>query len=188
VCQHALLLQAHLSGGEWVELLSAEHPGIAEVKWCRNRFRPFLCIGPQVTHAVLLFPCNPDGARQPTHNDLPQAALPCANHVCAWRRPRAISPGLQWRFTLRYKGAFKVGGLFVKEVLCNCDDEWRSKRPCMGAQADVAPGKRDAEEFIEVHRVGVAQLRELLTSADMLLPSMTTSFLALDRLQTMGHL
>lgn len=44
--------QAHLSGGEWVELLAAEHPGIAEVKWCRNRFRPFLCIGPKVIHQL----------------------------------------------------------------------------------------------------------------------------------------
>lgn len=42
------MLQAHLSGGQWVELLAPEHPGIAEVKWCRNRFRPFLCIAPQV--------------------------------------------------------------------------------------------------------------------------------------------
>ena len=41
-------MQAHLSGGQWVELLAAEHPGIAEVKWCRNRFRPFLCIAPRV--------------------------------------------------------------------------------------------------------------------------------------------
>jgi hypothetical protein len=41
-------MQAHLSGGQWVELLQPEHPGIAEVKWCRNRFRPFLCIDPQV--------------------------------------------------------------------------------------------------------------------------------------------
>ncbi len=46
--------QAHLSGGEWVELLAPEHPGIAEVKWCRNRFRPFLCIGPKVTHLLAL--------------------------------------------------------------------------------------------------------------------------------------
>lgn len=44
----AVVLQAHLSGGRWVELLEPEHPGIAEVKWCRNRFRPFLCIAPQV--------------------------------------------------------------------------------------------------------------------------------------------
>lgn len=42
------MLQAHLHGGQWLELLDAEHPGIAEVKWCRNRFRPFLCIDPQV--------------------------------------------------------------------------------------------------------------------------------------------
>ena len=47
-CATFAFLQAHLSGGEWVELLAPEHPGIAEVKWCRNRFRPFLCIAPQV--------------------------------------------------------------------------------------------------------------------------------------------
>ena len=42
------MVQAHLSGGQWLELLAPEHPGIAEVKWCRNRFRPFLCIAPHV--------------------------------------------------------------------------------------------------------------------------------------------
>ena len=39
-------LQAQLEGGEWVGLLGPGHPGIAEVKWCANRFTPFLCIGP----------------------------------------------------------------------------------------------------------------------------------------------
>ena len=29
-------------------LLEDSHPGIAEVKWCRNRFKPFLCIDPKV--------------------------------------------------------------------------------------------------------------------------------------------
>lgn len=182
------LLQAHLSGGEWLELLPAEHPGIAEVKWCRNRFRPFLCIGPKVTRPVLLFPWYPDGAPRPADSDFLQAALPCGNPICNWRLPRATPRDLQWRFTVAIQGCLEVGGLFENEVLQNCHDEWRSKHPCMGEQVDVAPGKRDAEEFIEVHRVGVARLRELLTSADMLLPSMTTSFLALDRLQTMGHL
>lgn len=42
----ALLAQAQLEGGEWVDLLGPAHPGIAEVKWCANRFTPFLCIGP----------------------------------------------------------------------------------------------------------------------------------------------
>lgn len=41
-----LCLQAQLEGGEWVHLLGPGHPGIAEVKWCANRFTPFLCIGP----------------------------------------------------------------------------------------------------------------------------------------------
>ena len=40
------MLQAQLEGGEWVDLLGPGHPGIAEVKWCANRFTPFLCIAP----------------------------------------------------------------------------------------------------------------------------------------------
>lgn len=58
----------------------------------------------------------------------------------------------------------------------------------MWLQPDQDPGARDDEEFIEVHRVGTTQLREMLTSADMLLPSLTSSFLALERLQQMGQL
>lgn len=41
-----LQVQAQLEGGEWVDLLGPGHQGIAEVKWCANRFTPFLCIGP----------------------------------------------------------------------------------------------------------------------------------------------
>lgn len=39
--------QAMLAGGEWVRLLPAEHPGFAEVKWCANRFVPFLVLDPR---------------------------------------------------------------------------------------------------------------------------------------------
>lgn len=45
------LLQAELEGGEWVDLLGPDHPGIAEVKWCANRFTPFLCIDPEKASA-----------------------------------------------------------------------------------------------------------------------------------------
>ena len=55
-------------------------------------------------------------------------------------------------------------------------------------QADEAPGSRDAEEFIEVHRVSIDQLRQLVSSGNMLLPSMATCFLALERLQAMNLL
>lgn len=41
-----LARQVKLEGGEWVDLLGPDHPGIAEVKWSANRFTPFLCIGP----------------------------------------------------------------------------------------------------------------------------------------------
>ncbi|KAK9843778.1 hypothetical protein WJX81_005907 [Elliptochloris bilobata] len=59
---------------------------------------------------------------------------------------------------------------------------------CIGPQADGMPGARDAEEFIEVHRVGLAKLRALMTGGDMLLPSVATCFLALDRLRCLGHI
>lgn len=64
---------------------------------------------------------------------------------------------------------------------------WQA-RVVAGMQKDNAPGQRDAEEFIEVHRLDMAEVRRMLTACDMLLPSMTTSFLAYDRLASMGHL
>lgn len=53
----------------------------------------------------------------------------------------------------------------------------------MCAQEDEQPGIRDAEEFIEIHRVTVEQLRNIMVSGDMMLPSVTTCYLALDRLR-----
>ena len=64
----------------------------------------------------------------------------------------------------------------------------RNQALLCAVQKDESPGQRDAEEFIEVHRVDVAELKQMLTASDMLLPSMTTSFLAFDRLQSLGHL
>ena len=56
----------------------------------------------------------------------------------------------------------------------------------ISAQADGAPGARDLEEFIEVHLVGLPELRALMTGGDMLLPSVATCFLALERLRCLG--
>ena len=39
--------QAHLRGGEWVDLLPGGMPGPPESKWCQNRLRPYLCLGPE---------------------------------------------------------------------------------------------------------------------------------------------
>ena len=53
-------------------------------------------------------------------------------------------------------------------------------------QADEAPGQRDPEEaMIEVLRVGVPRLRELMRGGDMLLHSIVASHVALDRLRDM---
>jgi hypothetical protein len=40
-------LQAHLRGGQWVDLLPGGMPGPPESKWCQNRLRPYLCLGPE---------------------------------------------------------------------------------------------------------------------------------------------
>eukprot|EP01018_Ginkgo_biloba_P029162 Gb_23713 [translate_table: standard] len=39
--------QAQLQGGKLVKLISDDHPGLLEVKWCRNRFTPFLLLDPE---------------------------------------------------------------------------------------------------------------------------------------------
>ncbi|KAL6757253.1 hypothetical protein V8C86DRAFT_2629459 [Haematococcus lacustris] len=93
--------EAMLTGGELVRLIPDGHPGYAEVKWCANRFTPFLVIDPQV---------------------------------------------------------------------------------------DPDPGARDAEEYIEVLRVPVPELRRLLVSGDMMLPSIVTANLALAVLESRGLL
>lgn len=36
-----------MRGGEWMDLLPGGLPGPPESKWCQNRLRPYLCVGPQ---------------------------------------------------------------------------------------------------------------------------------------------
>ncbi|KAJ3157817.1 hypothetical protein HDU89_000196 [Geranomyces variabilis] len=36
--------ESRLSGGTWISLLPEDHEGIGELKWCRNRFIPFLVL------------------------------------------------------------------------------------------------------------------------------------------------
>ncbi|CAI5965832.1 unnamed protein product [Closterium sp. NIES-64] len=43
---HPGLLEARLRGGRLVRLIPEDHPGLLEVKWCKNRFTPFLVIDP----------------------------------------------------------------------------------------------------------------------------------------------
>ncbi|KAL4457906.1 hypothetical protein ABPG75_012771 [Micractinium tetrahymenae] len=93
--------EAQLAGGTWEPLIPESHPGIAEVKWCRNRFHSYLCVDPQ---------------------------------------------------------------------------------------PDEQPGARDQEEFIQVVHVRLPELRQMLLGGDMLLPSVATCFLVLERLQQLGRL
>lgn len=44
--------EVHLRGGELVRLLDPDHPGLLEIKWCKNRFTPFLVLDAQVRHLV----------------------------------------------------------------------------------------------------------------------------------------
>ena len=62
------------------------------------------------------------------------------------------------------------------------------KMHAMLPQEDAKPGQRDAEEFIEIHRVDIAELQRLMVSGDMLLPSMSTCFMSLQRLASLGLL
>jgi len=39
--------EARLRGGRWFRLIDEERDGIAELKWCRNLFVPFLVIDPE---------------------------------------------------------------------------------------------------------------------------------------------
>jgi hypothetical protein len=94
--------EAFLKGGEWIRLISPEHPGIPEVKWCANRFVPFLVIDPE---------------------------------------------------------------------------------------EDPHPGERDAEEDIQIVKVTISELKAMLTgSVDMMLPSITTCYMAIDILKERGVL
>ena len=55
-------------------------------------------------------------------------------------------------------------------------------------QTDADPGARDAEELIEVQRCSIPDLQALLVSGNMLLPSVATCFISLERLRQLGHL
>lgn len=39
--------EAQLQGGNLVKLIPDNHPGLLEVKWCRNRFTPFVLLDPE---------------------------------------------------------------------------------------------------------------------------------------------
>ncbi len=40
------MMQAQLTGGEWIDLMEGGALGPCEVKWGRNRMRPWLCLNP----------------------------------------------------------------------------------------------------------------------------------------------
>lgn len=88
--------EAHLCGGSVYKLLEDDCPGIAEVKWCCNRFTPFIAFDPQT---------------------------------------------------------------------------------------DANPGSRDSEEFIEIKRMKISEVKKLLRCGDMLLPSVTTCYWAFEWLE-----
>lgn len=53
----------------------------------------------------------------------------------------------------------------------------------IGPEKDEKPGQRDQEEFIEVERVSIGDLKSLLRSGDMMLPSVTTAYWAFEWLE-----
>ncbi|KAI8927839.1 hypothetical protein BC831DRAFT_451250 [Entophlyctis helioformis] len=42
--QHELSEEARLHNGVWIRLIPDDHDGIPELKWCRNKFVPFLVL------------------------------------------------------------------------------------------------------------------------------------------------
>lgn len=92
--------EAALVGGTSICLTAEGHEGMCEVKWCANRFTPFLVIDPV---------------------------------------------------------------------------------------RDADPSPQDAQEVIQVMRVDIPRLRSILKSGDMLLPAITTCYMALERLEGMGY-
>lgn len=53
--------------------------------------------------------------------------------------------------------------------------------------ADMNPGARDKEEYIEILRVGIPELKQLCRSGNMLLPSVATCYWAFDYLASKGY-
>jgi hypothetical protein len=50
-------------------------------------------------------------------------------------------------------------------------------------EKDESPGGRDKEEFIEVERVSIREVKKMLRTGEMLLPSITTAYWAFDWLE-----
>ncbi len=55
---------------------------------------------------------------------------------------------------------------------------------CQPQQVDPDPGKRDEEELIQIIRVGLPELRSIMASGNMMLPSVVTCHMALEELQS----
>ena len=45
------MMQAQLIAGEWIDLMGGGAAGPCEVKWGRNRMRPWLCLNPAAATA-----------------------------------------------------------------------------------------------------------------------------------------
>lgn len=90
--------QAWLTGGRWLPLLPPGHPGLAEVKWCVNRFRPFLVV-------------EPEADADPGSRDLEEVSLEVRARAgrfcvcgCAW----ALVAAAVWAFTAECAGLLRL--------------------------------------------------------------------------------
>lgn len=61
--------EAHLQGGRLIKLIPDGHPGILEVKWCRNRFSPYLVLDPKMDLAPQ--PQDPEEIIESLNVDIP---------------------------------------------------------------------------------------------------------------------
>lgn len=150
--------QALLAGGRWLPLLPPGHAGLSEVKWCMNRFAPYLVIAPHADASP--------GAR-----DLEEVAMEVR---CAQMRAPAHA---------RLAGRPRVPRCLLRLP--------RNARPADVRRASPAPARRSVLPPPlprQVLRVPVEEFKRLMLGGDMLLPSITTGFMALERLQQEGLL
>ncbi|KAH9316147.1 hypothetical protein KI387_024774, partial [Taxus chinensis] len=61
--------EAQLQGGNLVKLIPDDHPGLLEVKWCRNRFTPFVLLDPEKD--VMPRPMDPEEVIEVLTVDIP---------------------------------------------------------------------------------------------------------------------
>ena len=141
-----------------MDLLPGGMPGPPESKWCQNRLRPYLCLGPEPDAA-------PGDQEAEEYIEVGQLVLSdrCqwlqSHHWCGWHAGHHVTP--TWP---------------MSKAATGCRD---------GHAPHVSVCHAGA---LQVHRVTIPRLRRILRSRQMMLPSVCTCYYALDELTERGLL